>query len=309
MTNGLPPPAPFDRAAVRAHRARAARRDASDDFLFDEVAARLIERLDDIRRPFARVLDLGCRRGWLGPRLTARAGTQRVVQGDLAPEMAQAAGTANALPTLACDEEALPFAAESFDLIVSNLALHWTNDLPGALVQARRALAPDGLFLAALFGVGTLAELRGALMAAELAVEGGAGPRVSPFAEVRDGGDLLTRAGFALPVADLDTIRISFASPLHLMRDLRAMGEANAVAERRKAFTRRATLMDAATRYPQDNDGRVTASFEVVFLAGWAPGPNQPKALKPGSATARLADGLGVAEIPAGDATGRPRKG
>ena len=112
MTNGLPPPAPFDRAAVRAHRARAARRDASDDFLFDEVAARLIERLDDIRRPFARVLDLGCRRGWLGPRLTARAGTQRVVQGDLAPEMAQAAGTANALPTLACDEEALPFAAE-----------------------------------------------------------------------------------------------------------------------------------------------------------------------------------------------------
>jgi SAM-dependent methyltransferase len=302
-------PAPFDRAAVRAHRARAARHGADGDFLFDEVAARLLDRLDDVRRPFARALDLGCRRGGLGARLTTRTtegGT--VVQCDLALEMACLARDANGLATVAADEEALPFAPGTFDLIVSNLALHWTNDLPGALVQVRRALAPDGLFLAALFGVGTLAELRGALMAAELEAEGGVGPRVSPFAEVRDGGDLLARAGFALPVADLDTVRVSFESALHLMRDLRRMGEANAVAERRKGFSRRRTLMDAAARYPVDTDGRVTATFEIVFLAGWAPGPDQPKALRPGTATTRLADYLGTQEMPVSDSTGRKRK-
>jgi SAM-dependent methyltransferase len=305
-------PAPFDRAAVRAHRARAARHGADGDFLFDEVAARLLDRLDDIRRPFTRVLDLGCRRGGLGARLATRLADQvggaGVVQCDLSPEMACLARDANGLATVAADEEALPFAPGSFDLIVSNLALHWTNDLPGALVQVRRVLAPDGLFLAALFGVGTLAELRGALMAAELEAEGGVGPRVSPFAEVRDGGDLLARAGFALPVADLDTVRVSFESALHLMRDLRRMGEANAVAERRKGFSRRRTLMDAAARYPVDTDGRVTATFEIVFLAGWAPGPDQPKALRPGTATTRLADHLGTQEMPAADSTGRTRK-
>jgi SAM-dependent methyltransferase len=305
-------PAPFDRAAVRAHRARAARRGADGDFLFNEVAARLVERLDDIRRPFTRVLDLGCRRGGLGarlaPRLAKPEGSLRVVQCDLAPDMARLARDANGFAAIAADEEALPFAPATFDLIVSNLALHWTNDLPGALVQVRRALAPDGLFLAALFGVGTLAELRTALMAAELDAEGGAGPRVSPFADVRDGGDLLTRAGFALPVADLDTIPVSFESALHLMRDLRAMGETNAVAERRKGISRRRTLMDAAARYPAGIDGRVTATFEIVFLAGWAPGPGQPRALRPGTARARLADHLGAREHPAGDSTGRSRK-
>jgi SAM-dependent methyltransferase len=302
-------PAPFDRAAVRAHRARAARHGADGDFLFEEVAARLLDRLDDIRRPFARVLDLGCRRGGLvrrlAPKLVADA---TVVQCDLAPDMAHLARDANKLPTVAADEEALPFAPGTFDLIVSNLALHWTNDLPGALVQVRRALAPDGLFLAALFGVGTLAELRAALMAAELDAEGGVGPRVSPFADVRDGGDLLARAGFALPVADLDTIPVSFESALHLMRDLRGMGEANAVAERRKGLSRRRTLMDAAARYPVDPDGRITATFEIVFLAGWAPGPGQPRALRPGTAKTRLADHLGTHEIPAGDDTRHLRK-
>lgn len=298
-------PAPFDRAAVRAHRARAARRDAEADFLFDEIAGRLIERLDDIRREFPRVLDLGCRRGFLGPRLAARPGTALVTQCDLAPEMAVVAQAATGLPALAADEEALPFAEGAFDLIVSNLVLHWTNDLPGALVQARRALAPDGLFIAALFGVGTLAELRLALLEAELATEGGAGPRVSPFADVRDGGDLLSRAGFAMPVADVETIRVSFPGALDLMRDLRAMGESNAVAERRKGFTRRATLMEAAARYPRGGDRRIEAAFEVVFLAGWAPAPGQPKPLRPGSATARLAEHLGSIEQPAGEPTGR----
>ncbi|MFM2130161.1 MAG: hypothetical protein RL477_1707 [Pseudomonadota bacterium] len=300
-------PTPFDRAAVRAHRARAAGLSADHDFLFDEVAGRLIERLADIRRAFPRVLDLGCRRGGLGAELARRPGTAFVAQCDLAPQMACAARRANGLATLAADEEALPFAEASFDLIVSNLGLHWTNDLPGALVQARRALAPDGLFLAALFGVGTLAELRGALMAAELAVEGGASPRVSPFAEVRDGGDLLARAGFALPVADVETIRASFADPFALMRDLRAMGESNAVAERRRNFSRRATILESVAAYPRDTDGRAVASFEVIFLAGWAPAPGQPRALRPGSASARLADYLGTREIPAGEPA-PPRK-
>ena len=279
---------------------------ADHDFLFAEVGARLLDRLADVRRDFPRILDLGCRRGALGAALGARPGTAFIVQCDLASEMAGAASAANDLPAAAADEELLPFADGAFDLIVSNLALHWTNDLPGALAQARRALAPDGLFMAALFGVGTLAELRVALMEAELAIEGGASPRVSPFADLRDAGDLLARAGFAMPVADVETIRVSFPDALALMRDLGAMGESNAVAERRKGLTRRATLMEAAARYPAGPDGRITASFEVVFMAGWAPGPGQPKALKPGSATARLADHLGVTEIPAGDQTGQP---
>ena len=237
------PPAPFDRRAVRAHRDRAAAGFTRHDYLFAETASRLEERLDDIRRGFSAILDLGCHAGALGPRLARRFPRARIVQCDLSPEMACRARAQAAFLTVAADEESLPFAAESFDLIVSNLSLHWVNDLPGTLIQARRILKPDGLLLACLLGGGTLAELRDALMEAELAVEGGASPRVSPFADVRDGGDLLARAGFALPVADLDSIRVRFADPLSLMRDLRSMGEANAVAERRKTLTRRETLL------------------------------------------------------------------
>jgi SAM-dependent methyltransferase len=309
------PPAPFDRTAVRAHRARAAAKLAAHDFLFTEMADRLLERLGDINRDFIDVLDLGCRGGQLGTALHTQSSQtasvpRQVIQCDLAPEMAAQAQTANTCPTIAADEEWLPFAPESFDLVVSNLALHWVNDLPGALTQIRRTLRPDGLFLAAMFGAGTLEQLRAALMAAEIDIEGGASPRVSPFAEVRDAGDLLTRAGFALPVADRDTLTVSFASALHLMRDLSAMGEAGAVHERRKNFTRRATLMDAAQRYPAAADGRIDATFEVIWLAGWAPGPGQQQPLKPGSAKARLADHLGAAEQPAGEkvpGTGGPK--
>ena len=175
-------------------------------------------------------------------------------------------------------------------------------------------LKPDGLFLACLLGGATLHELRRAFMNAELAIEGGASPRISPFADVRDGGDLLTRAGFTLPVADLDTIRVSFAGALELMRDLKGMGEANAVAERRKTLTRRQTLMEAARLYPAPADGgggtgRIDATFEVIWLAGWAPGPDQPKPLAPGSAATRLAAALGTDERPAGETPGgqKPR--
>lgn len=297
-------PSPFDRMAVRAHRDRAANGFGQADFLFRECAGRLIDRLDDVCREFSCLLDLGCHDGGLGAQLAARKGVTHVVQGDLSPAMARAARAQNGLATVACDEEFLPFGAECFDLVTSNLSLHWVNDLPGALTQICRALKPDGLFLAALLGGETLSALRAAWMDAEMGMENGASPRVSPFADVRDCGDLLVRAGFRLPVADVDTITVNFETPLHLMRDLRAMGEANAVAMRRKSFSRRGTLMEAAKRYPCAGDGddrRITAGFQIIWLAAWAPGPGQPQALKPGSATARLADALEATEHPAGD--------
>ncbi len=303
-------PAPFDRAAVRAHRERAASAFDGNDHLFRETAARLVDRLSDVRRDFPSVLDLGCHLGGLGGRLRDQPGTVRVIQCDLSPAMARGARAANGCPALAADEEALPFARGSFDLVVSNLSLHWVNDLPGALVQIREALKPDGLFLACLLGGATLGTLRSAFMEAELAVEGGASPRISPFADVRDGGDLLARAGFALPVADLDTIRAAYPGPLELMAGLRAMGETNAVAERRKTFTRRATLLEATRRYgageaalsAAEGQGgtRVLAGFDVIWLAGWAPDPSQPRPLAPGAARGRLADALKAEEHPTG---------
>jgi NADH dehydrogenase [ubiquinone] 1 alpha subcomplex assembly factor 5 len=186
--------------------------------------------------------------------------------------------------------------------------LHWVNDLPGALVQIRRVLKPDGLFLGAMFGSGTLDTLRETLMAAEIEVEGGASPRISPFAEVRDGGDLLARVGFALPVADQDSLRVSFTDALALMRDLGAMGEGTCANARRKSFSRRATLAAAVARYPQTPNGRIEAEFGIIMLTAWAPGPNQQKPLRPGSAASRLADHLGAPEQSAGDTAPGPKK-
>lgn len=296
---------PFDRASVRAHRNRAATGFHKHDFLFDEVGRRLTERLGDIKRDFPRVLDLGAHHGVMESWLDDRAGSELVVQADMSPAMTRLASD-NAISALhlVADEEALPFAPASFDLALSNLSLHWVNDLPGALLQIRQALRPDGLLLAAMFGGETLFELRQCLMEAELAHEGGLSPRVSPFAEVRDMGNLLTRAGFALPVADCDTITVTYANGLALMRDLRGMGESNAVAERRKTISRRATLLEAAALYDKKfagPDGRILATFHVIYLSGWAPHPNQQKPLRPGSASQRLADALGSEEKPAGD--------
>jgi SAM-dependent methyltransferase len=262
----------FNRRVVRLRRERAARRSGDHDFLFREVADRLLDRLDDVRRRFPSALDLGSRDGLLAGMLAGRGGIERLVQCDLAPALAVAA--ANRGPALAADEEALPFAEGSFDLILSNLALHWVNDLPGTLVQIRRALKPDGLFLAALPGGETLKELRQALAEAELAEEGGMSPRVSPFADIRDAGNLLLRAGFTEPVADADRIVVSYGDPFRLMADLRAMGETNAVKERREGFTRRATMAAAVRRYAElfaGPDGRLPATFQVIFLTAWAP--------------------------------------
>ena len=297
---------PFDRKTVRAHRDRAAEKIGEHDFLLGEVAARLSERLDDIKRDFARVLDLGCHGGALGEMLAGRDGIETIVQCDLSPAMVRRAAVKNrgfAL-SLAADEEFLPFADGGFDSVLSNLSLHWVNDLPGALIQIRKVLKPDGLFIGAMLGGETLAELRQALMEAELANEGGVSPRVSPFADVRDAGDLLLRAGFALPVADSDRITVTYPDALSLMRELRAMGEANAVRSRRGGFSRRATLIEAASLYEArhaDKEGRIPASFEIVYLSAWAPDDTQPKALRPGSASRRLADALATEEHPAGD--------
>lgn len=292
---------PFDRASVRRHRDRAAPNLARHDFLLREIGERLGERIGDIRRDFPRVLDLGAHDGamadYLGP-----AGSDLIVQCDLSPAMT----LANKRGTLrvVADEEWLPFAPESFDLAVSNLSLHWVNDLPGALAQVRRALKPDGFFLGALLGGDSLFELRRCLMDAELKVEGGLSPRISPMADIRDAGNLLTRAGFALPVADSDTLTVSYANAFDLMKELRGMGENNAVSERRKSLTRRATLLEAAALYAKDyadDDGRVTVTFQVLYLGGWTPHASQQKPLKPGSAAQRLADALGSVEQPAGD--------
>jgi SAM-dependent methyltransferase len=209
---------------------------------------------------------------------------------------------------VAAEAEALPFAPAVFDLILSPLALHWTNDLPGALVQLRRCLRPDGLLLVSVLGGETLAELRRAFFDAELAVEGGVSPRVSPMADGRDLSGLLQRAGFSLPVVDSDRITVTYADAFALMSELRAMGETNAVRERRRRFTRRATLLRLAELYRTlfgTADGRIVASFEIITLTAWAPHESQPKPLRPGSATARLADALGTAEKSAGEKTGR----
>ena len=295
-------PAPirvFDARAVRLHRARAARAGGAD-FLQQEAAERLADRLGDVNRRFPRALDLGCGRGALAPALAGRGGIEWLVAADAAEACVRGAGG----PGVAAEAEALPFAPHSFDLVLSSLALHWTNDLPGALLQLRHILKPDGLLLAALWGGETLFELRRALIEAELAGEGGAGPRVSPFADLRDLAGLLQRAGFALPVADADTIEATYPDALALMRELRAMGESNAVLERRKSFTRRATLARAVAIYAARfgrADGRIPATFQLVTLTAWAPHESQPQALRPGSAAHRLADALGTEERSAGD--------
>ncbi|MGD9616875.1 MAG: methyltransferase domain-containing protein [Alphaproteobacteria bacterium] len=279
----------FDRRAWRAHRNRAAA--GGVDFLHDEIGDRLLDRLDLVNREFPDVLDLGARHGALAGRLAKRKGTERVVMAEPAIQfLARASGA-----RVAADPELVPFRDAGFDLVVGNLVLHWAADLPGALVQLRRVLKPDGLLLAGMFGGQTLVELRTALFEAELAEEGGVSPRVSPAVELGDAAALLTRAGYALPVADSETITVAYPDLPALMRDLRGIGETNALTARRRGFMRRTTLARAALIYAErfaEPDGNIPATFEVLYLCGWAPHPSQPKPLPRGSATTRLADAL-----------------
>ena len=285
----------FDRNLLRRRRDRAAPNFDDFDFLARRVGELTADCLEDIRRQFPTALELGCRNGQMAEILQGRSGIETLVQSDLSEAMAsRAKGGAGGL-TIAADEEALPFAEQSFDLVISCLALHWVNDLPGALIQIRRALKPDGLFLAAFMGGATLAELRAALLDAETEMEGGASPRVSPFADVRDGGDLLQRAGFALTVANTESLEVSFPSPAALLADLRGMGETNATIQRRRSFMRKSTLARAMALYQErhgDSGGRITATFEIIFLTGWAPGPGQSQPLAPGSGQVSLTKAL-----------------
>jgi SAM-dependent methyltransferase len=288
-------PTVFDRALGRRRLARA-RAGGYADFLIEHAAADLSERLAPVLRDFECALDLGSPTPAASRVLLGTGRARHVVRLAPVPEVPD--------PTIGLvegSEEAVPFASERFDLVVSLLALQGANDLPGALVQARRVLKPDGLFTACLFGGATLTELRQAFAAAESDIEGGVSPRVAPFADVRDLGGLLQRAGLALPVADIDSLTVRYDTPFGLMADLRAMGLTNNLVDRRRAPLKRATLLRMAEIYAErfaDPDGRVRATFDLIWLSGWAPHGSQQKPLKPGSAKARLADALGVLEQP-----------
>jgi SAM-dependent methyltransferase len=290
----------FDPKLVLAHRRRALRRNREGaEFLLRATVDDLVDRLTAVKRHFAVAVDLGTPLPLLGERLAHSDQIGSIIRLD---PLADA--SAPDRDVIAGNMEALPFRDGSLDLVVSALALHWVNDLPGLLAQIRRSLKPDGLFLANLLGGGTLHELRESLTAAEAEISGGASPRVAPFAELRDLGALLQRAGFALPVIDQDRLTVRYANALELMRDLRAMGAANALRERAKKPLRRDVLFRAAAIYAErfsDPDGRIRASFDIVSLSGWAPDESQQKPLRPGSARMRLADALGTVEKSAGE--------
>ncbi|TCT05617.1 methyltransferase domain-containing protein [Aquabacter spiritensis] len=293
-------PLVFDRPLLRRRLARAAALGPAD-FLLARTAGDLAERVGAVKRSFAVALDLGTPTGAVAQALAGAPAIGRLVR---------AAPLAADRPSLVADEEALPFADAALDLVVSALALQSVNDLPGAFAQIRRALKPDGLFLAAMIGGGSLAELREAFAVAESETTGGLSPRVAPFVDVRELGALLQRAGFALPVTDIDRVTVRYATPFAVFADLRRMGAANALAERRRVPLRRATLLRAAEIYAarfSDPDGRVRVTFEIVWLSGWVPHESQQKPLRPGSAKMRLADALGTIEQPARDIPDKDR--
>ncbi len=281
----MSPPLIVDRRLYALRRARA----RGTDFLVRDAAARLAERVAAVNRRFVRALDLSSRNESFAELCgVAEEWTRTALS-----------GRGNAIPA---DEEALPFAPGSFDLITNVLSLHAVNDLPGALIQIRRALKPDGLFMAALFGGETLSELRDAFAAAESEISGGVSPRVLPCTDIRDAGALLQRAGFALSVADVERTQVRYRVFSTLIRDLRALGETNALEQRSRKFLRRDVLAAALAQYAERHaelDGRLCATFDIVYLTGWAPHKDQQQPLAPGSARARLADALQTQEFSA----------
>jgi SAM-dependent methyltransferase len=271
--NNTEPKLIFDQARVRQSKARANAMDDDFDFLRAEIADRLLERLGEINRNFSDAFDFGK--------------TQEIE--NLYPNLK--VSRSNNPPSETLDTE-----AGQFDLAISNLMLHWVNDLPGMLIQLNRSLKPDGLFVASMFGGDTLHELRHAFIHAEAEIVGGASPRVSPFADVRDIGSLLQRAGFALPVTDMDTITVNYDHPLKLMHDLRGMGETNSLIDRSRKSLRRDVLMRTCEIYVAEfasADGRIPATFQILYMTGWHPHESQQKPLKPGSGKVSLKDALG----------------
>jgi SAM-dependent methyltransferase len=300
----------FDRALIRRRRMRALRLGPST-FLLERVVVELADRLGAVMRRFECAVDLGTPGDLLRRALSARGQIGRIVGIDaLAHALAVRQGGDESMPgelAAAADEESLPLRDASLDLVVSALSLQFVNDLPGALVQIRRALKPDGLLLAALLGGDSLTELRQAFAVAEAETEGGVSPRVIPFLDVQAAGALLQRAGFALPVTDVDRIIVRYDSALALMRDLRAMGATNPMVERSRRPLKRMTLRRVIDVYAErfaDPDQRIRATFDIVWLSGWAAHESQQKPLAPGSAQRRLADALGAAEISTGERAG-----
>ncbi len=293
------PPRLFDRSLLATRRNRAAQAFAQAHFLRQRSIDDTLMTLSAINRSFPLALDMAAADGGFGRELAqsdAAAKVGLLVEGELSQRLsAQQSGPAR----LIMDEEWLPFGDDSLNLIVSILGLHAVNDLPGVLVQVRRTLTPDGLFIGTLFGGETLKELRGCLMEAELEIRGGYGPRIAPYAEGPDLIDLLKRTGFAMPVVDSDRVEVSYEHPLRLLGDLRAMGEGNVLIERPRKGLNRAILSRMSELYFErfaDAEGRVTATFEIITLSGWKPHESQQKPLRPGSAKTRLADALGVKE-------------
>ncbi len=271
----------FDVGLRRRRRARVAQTHECVSFLTDAVAAELKERLLAVNRIFPNAV-------WHGTPATLTSAKASWITSDIVPVLAGKSG-------VVFGEEQLPFAPASLDLYVSSLSLHTVNDLPGAMAQIRHSLKPDGLFIAAIFGGQTLHELKLTLAQAEIEIDGGLSPRVAPFADIRDAGGLLQRAGFALPVADTDQIVVRYEHPLKLLADLRGMGETNILHQRRKLFLKRRVLMRAMEIYTRDfsgTDGRVQATFEIIYLAGWAPHASQQKPLRPGSGKMPLGEAL-----------------
>lgn len=282
----------FDRKQIARQRARSARYNGDADFLLRWSMNQIEERLSVIRRTFPLCVQIGARGADIS---TTPFGIESVFKTDI---------TAELNPDIVCEDDFFPFAQHSLDLVVSALSLHTVNDLPGTLIQIRQSLKPDGLFASAILGGETLFELRQCLMDAELEITGGMSPRVAPFADKPQMGGLLQRAGFALPVVDSEIVTVTYETIVHLMHDLRLMGEGNAISERRKNFSTMRLFTRAGELYAErfaDADGRIRASFEVIFLLGWAPHESQQKPLKPGSATTRLADFLGTKEIGTGE--------
>lgn len=274
------PPNLFDREALKLRRKRAQGMGNKGGFLHIEAADQVAEKLLEVKKTFKDA-------AIIGPR---------------ADLWAETLALSSELPTFRVveDKEIIEIEQSSLDLAIHGLALHWHNDPVGQLVQLRRALRPDGLMIAALFGGKTLSQLRKAFAEAESEIEGGISPRIAPMGEIRDLGGLIQRAGFALPVADSIEMTVTYESPLHLMQDLRVMGETNVMTDRRKTPLKRQTLLRACEIYTQNfcgPDGRINASFEIMYLTGWAPADTQQKPLRPGSAKHRLADALGVNEI------------
>lgn len=285
----------FDRSLIARRKQRAAPRALEADFLLRRAAQELEERMGAILRDFDMAVDLSSPSKLVADALLASGKVKQVLRLDRTISHLEG----DALAAVA-DEEFLPLRDGAVDLIVSCLSLQLVNDLPGTLAQIRRALRPDGLFIGAVLGGATLTELRQSFAEAESEIEGGASPRVAPFTDVRELGSLLQRAGLALPVSDMDRVTVRYDDVFALMRDLRDMGATNAMIERRKTPLRRATLLRMAEIYQQrfaQADGRIPATFEIIWMAGWAPHDSQQKPLKPGSAKARLADALNAADF------------